>query len=243
MKLEGRVVLVTGAARRVGRAIALRLARAGCDLAVHYRRSATEAAETVAACRAHGVAAEAFGADLADPDAPEQLVRVVLARFGRLDILINSASVFERMSLDEFDLDAWDHTLRVNLTAPAALTHAARDALRRAGGRVINICDVATARPWPDHLAYMASKGGLDTLTKALARALAPEVNVVGIAPGTVAWPDAYDQETRDRLAERIPLKRAGEPEDVASAVHYVLSEGDYLTGSILAVDGGRSVV
>ncbi len=243
MELKGRVVLVTGAARRVGRAVAVRLARAGCDLAVHYRRSAAEAAETVATCRTHGVAAEAFQADLGDPGAAGQLVHGVLARFGRLDILINSASVFERMNIDEFDLDAWEHTLRVNLTAPVALTHAARDALRRAGGRVINICDAATARPWPDHLAYMASKGGLDTLTKALARALAPEVNVVGIAPGAVAWPEQYDQETRDRLAARIPLKRAGTPEDVAAAVHFVLSEGDYLTGAILPVDGGRAVV
>jgi NAD(P)-dependent dehydrogenase (short-subunit alcohol dehydrogenase family) len=243
MELKGRVVLVTGAARRVGRAVALRLARAGCDLAVHYRHSAAEAAETVATCRTHDVAAEAFQADLGDPGAAEQLVHGVLARFGRLDVLVNSASVFERMNIDEFDRDAWEHTLRVNLTAPVALTHAARDALRRAGGRVINICDSATARPWPDHLAYMASKGGLDTLTKALARALAPEVNVVGIAPGAVAWPEQYDQETRDRLTARIPLKRAGTPEDVAAAVHFVLSEGDYLTGAILPVDGGRAVV
>jgi pteridine reductase len=243
MELKGRVALVTGAARRIGHAVAVRLAQAGCDLAIHYRRSESAAAETATACRSHDVAAEAFQADLSDPAAARRLVNAVLTRFGRLDVLVNNASVFEPMSMNEFDVDAWERVLRVNLTAPIVLVHAAREALRRAGGRVVNICDAAIARPWPDHLAYMASKGGLDTLTKALARALAPDVNVVGIAPGVAAWPERYSQELRDRLTARIPLKRAGTPADVAAAVHFVLSEGDYLTGVVLPVDGGRSVV
>jgi pteridine reductase len=243
MELKGRVALVTGGGRRVGRALALRLAEAGCNLAIHYRRSTEAAADTAQACRGRGVEAEVFQADLVEPDAAERLVQSVLTRFGRLDVLINNAAVFERMSIDEFELEAWERVLRVNLTAPMALTHAAADALRRAGGRVVNLCDAATARPWPGHLGYIVSKGGLETLTKALARALAPEVNVVGIAPGVAAWPENYDQQTRDRLTARIPLKRAGTPEDVAAAVHFVLREGDYLSGVIIPIDGGRSVV
>ncbi len=240
MELTGTIALVTGAARRVGRAIALRLARAGCGVAVHYHRSAAEAEETAALCRAAGRSAETFAADLCEPAAPPELVARVLARYGRLDILINNASIFEPMTLEQFTLDDWERTLRVNLTAPLQLVYAARAALRAAHGRVVNLCDVSTARVWPDHLAYMVSKGALETLTRVLARALAPEINVVSIAPGVAAWPDRYDRATRDRLTAKIPLRRAGSPEDVAAAVDFLLREGDYITGVILPVDGGR---
>jgi pteridine reductase len=240
MELNERVVLVTGAAWRVGRAVAVRLAAAGARLAVHCRSSIEAAAETVELCRSAGGRAEAFRADLADPAAAEGLVRGVTTRFGRLDVLINNAAVFEPMTLDQFTLAAWERTLRVNLTAPLVLTHAARAALRAAHGRVINLSDVATQHPWPDHLAYMVSKGALDTLTRVLARALAPDVNVVGIAPGVAAWPDGYNDAARERLTAAIPLQRAGSPEDIAAAVHFVLREGDYITGAIIPVDGGR---
>lgn len=240
MELSGRVALVTGAARRVGRAIALRLAQAGCNVAVHYRGSAADAVATVDACRAAGVRGEGFAADLGDAAAGRRLVQEVLARFGRLDVLINNAAVFEPMRVDEFDVARWERTLRINLTAPMVLVDAAREALLRARGRVINLCDASITRPWPDHLAYVVSKGALETLTRALARALAPEVNVVGIAPGVAAWPEHYDVARRERLTARIPLQRAGSPEDVAAAVHYLLREGDYVTGVILPIDGGQ---
>ncbi len=242
MELEGRVALVTGASRRIGRAIAVRLAQGGCRVAVHYRRLADAAAETCVACRSVGGEAEAFGADFARPEAPGTLVEAVLARWGRLDILVNNAAEFERMGLDDFDVAAWERTLRVNLTAPAALIGAARDALRSQRGRVVNLCDAAVARPWPDYLAYAVSKGGLEALTRVAARALAPEVNVVGIAVGVGAWPEDYNLETRRRLERKIPLGRAGTPEEVAAAVHFVVRDGDYITGVILPVDGGRSI-
>jgi pteridine reductase len=240
MELRDRVALVTGGARRVGRAIALRLARAGCHVAVHYRSSDAAARETVREIEALGVRASGVAADLGDTDAAAQLVPRVIAELGRLDVLVNNASVFERMDIDAFNLADWERTLRVNLTAPMVLADAAADELRRRGGRIVNLCDVSTGHPWPGHLAYMVSKGGLDLLTRVLARALAPEVNVVGVAPGVAAWPDDYDAETRARLARRIPLKRAGACEDIAAAVHYLLRDGDYVTGTILPVDGGR---
>ncbi len=242
MKLDGRVVLVTGGARRVGRAIALRLARAGCKLAIHYRHSADEALAAAEQCRRIGAEAEIFQADFDDPAQAEGLVPAVLSRYGRLDVLINNASVFERMDIAAFTLEQWERVLRVNLTVPMLLVSAARAALLESRGRVINLCDAALGRPWAGHLAYMVSKGGLETLTKVLAKALAPDVNVVGIAPGVVAWSPNYDREIQDRLTAKIPLKRVGGPEDVAAAVHFVLSEGDYLTGVILPIDGGRSV-
>lgn len=239
MELEGRVALVTGASRRVGRAIVLRLAQAECHIALHCRTSQAEAEATAAACRATGVRAEVFPADLADAAATAALVPAVLNHFGRLDILVNNASVFEPMTIDDFNPAEWDRTLRVNLTAPMQLVHAARPALEQAGGRVINVGDAATARARAGHLAYHVSKAALDTLTRLLARALAPRVNVVGIAPGVAVWPEHYDAATRARLIASIPLRRAGTPEDIAAAVHFVLRNGDYITGAIIPVDGG----
>lgn len=243
MELHGKVMLVTGAARRVGRAIAVRLAGDGCRVAVHYRSSAEDAARTVEACEAAGAQAFAICADLANASAANTLVAEVLDRWGRLDGLVNNASTFEHMTVGTFDLEKWDQTLRINTTAPLLLTLAAREALRQARGRVVNISDVAVSRPWPDHLAYMVSKGALDTLTRVLARALAPDVTVVGVAPGVAEWPPHYDDQTRARLTARIPLQRAGTPADIANMVHYLMDKGDYISGAIIPIDGGRHVV
>lgn len=240
MQLDGRVVLITGAARRIGRAIALRLAQDRCRLAVHYKSSAAEAARTAQeCCEAGAAAAECFCADLADPAAAAGLVEDVLTRFGRLDVLINNAGVFSRMTLADFRLEEWERTLRVNLTAPLVLVHKAREALEQAGGRVINLCDAGAFRAWPGYLSYVVSKAGLEVLTRVLARALAPRVNVVGVAPGIAAWPVGLDEPTRQKLLRRVPLQRAGSPEDIAATVHFLLAEGDYITGTIIPVDGG----
>lgn len=242
MKLPDRVILVTGAAKRIGRTIALRLARAGASIAVHYRRSAQAAEQTAAACRETGVAAETFAFDLDNAAQAGTLVKAVLTKFGRLDGLINNASIFERTTFDAFDYAEWERHLRVNVTAPMVLAHTAAGELRNRRGRIVNLHDAMTVRPWPDHLAYMVSKGALDTLTRGLARALAPDVTVNGVAVGVAAWPEHYDRPTRERLTRKIPLARAGSPEDVAEAVHYLLTAGEYVTGAIIPVDGGRSV-
>lgn len=243
MELKGRTALITGAGRRIGRAIALRLARAGCDVAVHYNRSADAAQAVAADCQKLGVRAVAMSANLEDANACHTLVAQVLAQFGRLDFLINNASLFEPMDIDHFTVQQWERHLHVNVTAPMILAHEARAALRTAKGRIINLCDAATSRPWPSHIAYVVSKGALDTLTQVLARAFAPEVNVVGIAPGVAEWPDEYDAETRARLTARIPLGRAGTPEEIAAAIQFVLTDGDYITGAIIPIDGGRQLV
>lgn len=243
MQLKGRTALVTGAGKRVGRAIALRLAQAGCDVAVHFNRSANEAADTVEKCRRLGARAESFAANLADHAAARSLAASVTRSFGRLDILVNNASVFEPQTLEDFSIESWNRDFAVHVTAAMVLAHEARAALRAGGGRIVNLCDAATGRPWPSHLSYSVSKGALETLTRVLARAFAPEVNVVGIAPGVADWPEQYDDSLRAKLTERIPLKRPGSPEDIANAVHFVLAEGDYITGAILPIDGGRQLV
>ncbi|UCG17386.1 MAG: SDR family oxidoreductase [Phycisphaerales bacterium] len=243
MKLEAPVALVTGGARRVGRAIALELAGAGCDIALHFRRSQDDARATADDVAALGRRAELIQADFADPDAPRKVIESAVGAFGRLDVLVNNASVFDRMRIDEFDLQAWERTMRVNLTSPAALVAYARPWLETSGaGKIVNVCDVSADRPWPSRLAYCASKAGLVSLTRALARALAPAVQVNGVSPGIAAFPDDCDASTRRRLIDNIPLRRAGSPQDIARTVRFLAREGDYITGQIINVDGGWSI-
>lgn len=244
METAGKVALVTGAARRVGRAIALRLADAGCDLAIHYHASANSAAELRDRIVSMGRRSCLIGGDLAESATPRSLVTQTLDGLGGLDILVNNASVFGRMTLTDFDPEAWERELRVNLTAVAALCHHARPHLEASDpGKIVNLCDISAERPWKGHLAYCVSKAGLACLTKALARELAPAVQVNGVAPGIAEFPEHYDEDTRSRLVSRVPLQRPGSPEDVACAVRYLVEHGDYVTGQILNIDGGRSIV
>ncbi|MCG3126754.1 MAG: 3-oxoacyl-[acyl-carrier-protein] reductase FabG [Phycisphaerae bacterium] len=240
MELRDKVALITGGARRIGRATALRLARAGCHVAVHYLTSAADAASCAALCRADGVRAETFSCDLAEPEAVRRLPAEVVERFGRLDVLINNASIFERMSVDDFALRRWERMMAVNVTAPLLLALAANESFRAVGGgRIINLCDAAVAQPAPAYLGYCITKGALETQTRALARSLATDVTVVGVAPGVAGWPESFDPALRQRLLERIPLGRAGTPEEVAELIHFLLAEGDYISGTIVAIDGG----
>lgn len=242
MKLEGTVALVTGGARRVGRAIALELAGAGCDIALHCHESRGDARGVADRITAAGRRCEIVCGDLRRPEAAGEIVERTVAALGGLEILVNNASIFERMTLESFSIDDWDRTMRINVTAPAALAAAAREHLLRTGGKIINLCDIAADRPWPEHLAYCVSKAALVCLTKALARALAPAVQVNGVAPGIAMFPEDYGDEVRQRLVDKVPLKRAGTPEDIARTVRFLAESGDYITGQILNVDGGRSI-
>ncbi len=250
MRLSGTVALITGGAKRVGRAVALELACAGCDVAVHYRRSRTDAEEVVAQIKQMGRRAVAVSGDLNDPTSWPRIIQGTIDGLGRLDILINNASLFlpdpdaTEDSLDGFDAELWDQMLRTNLTAPVALCHYCRRYLAANGrGKVVNLCDIAAERPWPKHVAYCASRAGLVAVTKALALALAPEIQVNGVAPGIAIFPDAYSDELRRRLVERVPLARSGTPEEVALLVRFLVESADYITGQVIPIDGGRSLV
>ena len=241
MELNGRVALVTGAGKRVGRAIAMALAERGATAAIHYRSSQREAGEVVAAITARGGRAEAFAADLADVAAIERMVADVLAKFGRIDVLVNSASVFYRKPLEDLTEHDWDINLDTNLKAPFFLSKFAGAAMRRQGaGKIVNIGDWAGIRPYNNYLPYTVSKSGLIGLTRAMAKALAPEVQVNCVALGPVMPPADYDATEIESLRRATLTKTLGTPEDVARAVVFLCEAADFTTGSTLMVDGGR---
>lgn len=235
------VALVTGAARRVGRAIALELARAGCDIAVHHRSNEDDALRTAEDIRALGRRAALLKVDLEDPAAAAKLPERCAAELGRLDILVNNAASFDEMSLQAFDLARWNRTLAVNLTAPAILAHHAAP-LMHANAAIINICDILAERPASNYLAYCAAKAGLVCLTIALARSLAPKIRVNGVSPGIAEWPEHFTDDLKKSLVARVPAQRPGTPDEVAAAVRFLAIDAVYVTGHVLAVDGGRSI-
>lgn len=242
MELHGKVALVTGAGVRVGRAIALALAARGATLAVHYHASSDAAEGTAAEARALGVVAQTFAADLGAVGAIQDLIRAVDAAFGRLDVLVNCAAIFPRTPWAEIDEAVWDQTQTLNLKAPFFTAWHAVPLLRRGGGgTIINIADWAGLRPYKNYLPYVISKGGIVTLTKALAKELAPDITVNAVAPGPVLLPEDFDPEAAGRVARATLLKRLGTPEDIAHAVVY-LAESNYVTGHVLVVDGGRLI-
>ncbi|GAP37744.1 SDR family oxidoreductase [Piscinibacter sakaiensis] len=243
------VALVTGAARRIGRAIALRLARAGHDLAVHHRGGADEAADTVAEARALGVQAEAFAADLADEAACRALVPAVLARFGRLDAVVNNASAFDHDDLDSFGHAAMERHWRSN-TAPAVLlTQALHAHLRErppvadaAPACVVNLLDQKLWNPNPDHFSYTLSKAALQAATTMLAQACAPRLRVCGVAPGVTLPSGPMDDAHFAVAHQATPLGRSSTPEDIAAAVAYLVA-APAVTGTTLLVDGGQHLL
>jgi pteridine reductase len=241
MELASRVALVTGGGRRLGRALALALARRGMHLAIHYNSSADEARVTLDAARELGVTAELFPADLRDAEAARRLPAQVAERFERLDVLVNSAGIMTRATVEETTPELWDGIMAVNLRALFFTVQGALPWLRAARGKVVNLADVGGLEPWPRYLAHCVSKAGVVMLTRTLARALAPEVTVNAIAPGAVLPPDDWDAAAREHLANTTPLKRLGAPGDVAGALLYLL-EADYVTGDVLVVDGGRLI-
>lgn len=237
-----RVVLITGGARRLGAAMARRLAADGYALALHYRHSATEAEALAAELRAaHGVSVACFAADLLHPAAPGELVSAVLRHFGRLDALINNASAFYPTPLDSVTLEQFDELMISNARAPLFLAQAAASALTASGcGAIVNLVDIYAERPLARYLPYCMAKAALVALTLGLARELGPAVRVNGIAPGNILWSENLDKaDTPEAVRARTALGRSGEPADIAGAVSYLL-QARYVTGEILRVDGGR---
>jgi NAD(P)-dependent dehydrogenase (short-subunit alcohol dehydrogenase family) len=242
MELEGKVAVVTGAARRVGRAIALALAERGAELVLHYKESERAAQDLLAHAKRLGGKPVAVRADLAQRAEVGRIVQAALEAFGRLDVLVNSASVFSRTPLATVTEADWDHALAVNLTAPFLLCRAAGAAMREQGrGKIVNLADIGATRVWADYLPYCVSKAGLVALTRGLAKALAPAVQVNAIAPGVVLLPEATGAEERERARQRIPLQRLGTAEEVAHSVLYLI-ENDFVTGTVLTLDGGQSL-
>lgn len=241
MDLRGRVALVTGGAVRVGRALALTLAERGARLAIHYHASATEAQTAVREAQAMGAEAWAVQADLSRPDAPDALVDAVAAHFGALDVLVNSAAIMWRTPLAEITVEQWDAMFALNLRAPFFCARAAARVMSDRGGVIINISDLAGLESWSAYIPHGISKAGVIHMTRALAHALAPKIRVNAIAPGTVLLPTDWDEGDAAHLVRTTPLRRLGEPADVARAMVYLI-EADYVTGEVLVVDGGRSV-
>lgn len=241
MDLRGRRVLVTGAGHRVGQAIAIALGGRGMRVAVHFNSHSEGARETVRSIESAGGSGEVFAADLTEPTSASHLVDDVASRFGGLDVLVNSAAVMLRTPFGEITAEQWDEIMALNLRAPFLLAQAAAPHLRQAHGAIVNIADLAAFETWPAYIPHGLSKAGVVYLTRALARVLAPEVRVAGIAPGTVLLPANWSASDEERLRRTTPLQRSGTPGDVSSTVLFIL-ESDYLTGETIIVDGGRHV-
>ncbi len=241
MELRERVALVTGAGHRVGRAIALGLARNGARVAVHYNETADGAREVVESIRAEGGDAFAIGADLRDAAAAGQLVDSAAAHWGVLDVLVNSAGIMHRTPVADVTPAEWDEIFSINLRAPFFVAQAAARVMGTRGGAIVNISDLAGLETWRDYIPHGISKAGVVQMTRALAHALAPHIRVNAIAPGAVLLPKAWDEAAAAHLVATTPLRRLGSPEDVVGAVLYLL-QADYVTGETIVVDGGRRV-
>ena len=241
--LDGKVVLVTGAARRIGAAIVTRLQRNGARVAIHYRGSADEADALAAELNAlRGNSAAAFQADLLDTADLPGLIDRVVGWGGRLDMLVNNASTFYPTPVGEITEDHWTDLVGSNFKAPLFLSQAAMPQLRKNRGAIVNIVDIHARRPLRNHAVYGPAKAALAMLTRSLAKDLAPEIRVNGVSPGAILWPeDGMSDAARQAILRRVPLARAGDPDDIAGCVLYLLRDATYVTGQIIAVDGGRS--
>ena len=243
--LDGRWALVTGAAKRIGAVIASTLHDAGANVAIHYHRSQADA-EQLAAELNEGRPKSAFAvaADMVKTEAIEKMAKTVLERTGgRLDVLVNNASTFYPTPLGTVTEEQWRDLVSSNLKAPLFLSQAVLPALRAARGVIINIVDVHAQRPLRDHPVYGAAKAGLAMLTRSLAKDLGPEVRVNGVSPGAILWPDeGMTDGLRAAIVKQTALKRTGEPQDIARTVLFLVRDAPYITGQIIAVDGGRSV-
>jgi pteridine reductase len=242
--LHGQVVLITGGARRIGAEIARTLHAAGANVFIHYRSSAAAAialADEFNKARARSAAIHE--AHLMKDEAPEKLVAAALLEFGRLDILINNASSFYPTPVGSISLPQWDDLMGSNLRVPLFLSQAAAPSLRARSGLIINMIDIHALRPLRAHVVYSAAKAGLAMLTRSLARELGPEIRVNGIAPGPVLWPEGdMDEALKREIIDKTALKRPGDAADIARTALFLAKDAPYITGQIIAVDGGRSI-
>ena len=238
--LDGKVALITGGARRIGRSIALRLSAEGATIALNYRSSSIEAAELVAEIEASGRRAKAFQADVSRSGDVKALFAAIEKGLGRLDILVNNAGAFFPAKFEELTVEQWDSILDTNLKSQFLCAQAAAPMMKRQSrGHIVNISSLGGLLAWPAYTHYCVSKAGVIMLTRCLARALAPEILVNSVAPGTIQFPDEEPDQDYIRIA---PLHRTGAGEDIAEAVAYFV-KSDFVTGQILAVDGGRMLV
>lgn len=244
--MQGKVVLITGGAKRVGAAICRNLHAHGASIMVHYRSSAKEARALQAEFNLKRTDSVALiQADLLNLPMLPNLVGDTVKRFGRLDVVINNASSFFPTAVGDINDKAWDDLIGTNLKAPLFLSQAAVGQLKKNHGCIVNIVDIHAERPMKNYVVYSMAKAGLVNLTRSLARELAPEVRVNGVAPGAIIWPEDEawsDELSRQRIINSTLLKRVGDPEDIAKAVYFLIADAPYITGQIIAVDGGRSI-
>jgi len=235
MDLKNKRVFITGAARRLGKQIALHLLKAGCDVTIHYNHSSQDAEAFRSDCRV-------FQADFSAILITE-LKKRIDAELGAFDILINNASSFQRSPWNEVNEQLWDHEFAVNLKVPFFLSQHLGHQMKQQGfGKIINMADIAAFRSYLNYLPYSLAKSGLVAMTKALARALAPQVQVNAIAPGTILFPDDMSREDQERVLAKIPAHRTGTLQELLHVVDFLLSDVDYMSGQIITLDGGRSL-
>ncbi|MGD0693261.1 MAG: 3-oxoacyl-ACP reductase family protein [Terriglobia bacterium] len=241
--LENQVVLVTGAGRRIGRVMALTLARAGAHVIVNYNSSRREAEATVREIRQHGVQSYAVRADVANTAEVKAMFRAAHSRFRRLDILVNNAAIFFPARWDKLTEKDWDRILGVNLKGTFFCAQAAARIMQiQRRGHIINISSLGGLQAWPGYMHYCSSKAGVIMLTRCLAKALAPHIRVNTVAPGTILFPDESRGAAMEKIIRATPLRKAGRPEDIADMVLYLATHDDFITGQVFVVDGGKSV-
>jgi 3-oxoacyl-[acyl-carrier protein] reductase/pteridine reductase len=235
--LEGKTALVTGAAKRIGRSLALALAQQGADVAITYRSSETDAKATVDAIRKHGVRATAVHCDVSDVACVRDAVNAAIGELGRIDLLVNNAGLFETLPLESISIEQWDAMLNTNTRGPFLMAQAAHAELKQRQGRIVNIGSLGGIHPWATHGHYCVSKAALHMLTKTMAKAWAPEISVNCVAPGMIV--NGEVDAGYEHFVEKTPMRRNGKPEDVAAAVLFFATGPKFITGQVLSVDGG----